>query len=95
MHYNLTNKKQRKQFWKDCEKAVSKCSGFTEENLELYNWEKWKKLTAYEVLNFWDENPIWDHPDFDENLSKNAYDTFSYYDTEEGIPDLDDADSDY
>lgn len=91
MHYNLTNKKQRKQFWKDCEKAVAKCAGL---DVEQYGWDNWKKMSPSEVLDFWDGNAgLWEHPSFAENLSKNVFDTFEYYD-QAGVDELDDCEYD-
>jgi hypothetical protein len=78
MYYNLNNKKQRKQFWKDCEKAVSKCTDF---DLEYHSWENWKKISPIETMDFWNNNvDLWNTQEFINNLSKNAVDTFDYYD---------------
>lgn len=57
MYFNLNNKKQRKQFWQECENTLLKCSdNFIKEN---YNWDRvGKKMTPYEIFDFWTSHDL-------------------------------------
>lgn len=86
MYYNLNNKKQRRQFWKDCEKALSKCDVA---HCDDCSWDVGRKLTPLEVFEFWDDQDIlWSHCDLQNDLSKNALDTINHYEIN-GVEDLD------
>lgn len=86
MHLDLTNKKQRKQFWKDCEKAAATCGCM---DGVVYSWDELKKLSPSDTFSFWGDNDVlWADTNFVNNLSNNAHDTFSYY-GEHGVDDLD------
>lgn len=88
MHYNMTIKKQRRHFWKDCEKAIATCAMPEDMDPEFYSWENGRDLSPWEMLDFWDSDEIVNKdPNFANNLSKNAFDTFEYYD-DEGIDEL-------
>lgn len=79
MHYNLLIKKQRRRFWQDCEKAIKNSDDYISEH---HNWnENGKNLSPSEVLSFWDEDgALWSEKnDNDQLLSKNAHDTFEFY----------------
>ncbi len=90
MRYNLTIKKQRKLFWRDCEKAIATCAMPEDIDPEYYTWETGTDLSPWETLNFWVNDPfVNSDTNFAENLSNNACDTFDYYEEDEGIRELD------
>ena len=79
MHYNLLIKKQRRRFWQDCEKAIKDSVDY---NPAHHSWnENGKNLSPSGVYSFWDtDGVLWDEEsDYDQNISKNAYDTFDFY----------------
>jgi len=83
-------KKQRRRFWQDCEKAI-KNSG--EYDPEIHNWnENGKHLSPSEVYTLWDKDEVlWDEAaNNDDNLSKNAFDTFEFYEMND-IEEFDDV----
>jgi len=91
MYYNLVIKKQRRNFWLDCEKAIVSSNEYNE---DTHSWgEHGRYMSPSQVFTFWYENNVlWDNKNKFENfLSKNAIDTFDHYEVND-VEDFDEED---